>query len=175
MSARGFLPLAAFLLLLALLYAGLARDPRAVSSTFIGKPAPAFRLARLDAPERIVAHEDLRGQVWLLNIWASWCASCRAEHPVLLDFSQRGLAPVVGVNYKDRREDALSWLARHGDPYRMSLADEQGRLGIEYGVYGTPETFVIDRQGIVRLRHAGPLTARAIEEKIIPLIKELQM
>ena len=167
-------PLAAFLLLLGFLAVGLGLNPREVPSPFIGKPAPPFSLARLDEPSRTVTPEDMRGKVWLLNVWASWCESCRIEHPVLVEFARTGVAPVVGLNYKDQRENGLAWLRQHGNPYLLSAFDADGRTGIEYGVIGVPETFVIDRRGIIRLKHTGPVTREVMASKLMPLIEELR-
>lgn len=168
------LPLGVFLVLIAFLGAGLTLNPRVVPSPFIGKPAPAFVLSRLDDAAKTISPEDMAGKVWLLNVWASWCVSCRVEHPVLMEFARTGLAPVVGLNYKDKREEGLAWLREHGNPYLLSAFDKRGRTGIDYGVVGVPETFVIDRRGIVRMKFTGPLTRQAIDEKIVPLLKELQ-
>lgn len=170
---RFLLPLGALLALLALLAVGLRLNPREVPSPFIGKPAPQFAAPRLDDGAARLSPSNLLGQVWLLNVWASWCASCRIEHPVLLAFSRSGRAPLVGLNYKDQRADALAWLREHGDPYVGSAYDFNGRIGIDYGVVGVPETFVIDRQGIIRYKHSGPVTEQVLSEKIIPLIEEL--
>jgi len=163
-----------FLLLVALLAVGLTRDPREVPSPLIGKPAPAFDLPRLaDASQRFTPAE-MRGKVWLLNVWASWCVSCREEHPVLVEFARGKQAPLVGLNYKDPREDALKWLARFGDPYVLSAVDADGRIGIDYGVYGVPETYVIDRAGVIRYKQIGPVTPEVLAQKIVPLLKELE-
>jgi cytochrome c biogenesis protein CcmG, thiol:disulfide interchange protein DsbE len=116
----------------------------------------------------------MQGKVWLLNVWASWCAACLQEHPVLLDLANSGAVPIIGLNYKDPRNDALDWLRRHGNPYLLSVADTQGRVGIDYGVYGVPETFVIDKAGIIRYKYIGPVTAEALSDKILPLVRELQ-
>jgi cytochrome c biogenesis protein CcmG/thiol:disulfide interchange protein DsbE len=172
---RYLLPLGIFLVLVAFLAVGLRLNPREVPSPLIGKPAPAFRLAQLHAPEKNFAPEDLRGQVWLLNVWASWCVSCRAEHPVLLDLARRNLVPIVGLNHKDDRAEGTRWLNEHGgDPYLLSAYDRDGRAGIDYGVYGVPETFLIDKAGVIRLKHIGPVTPEALERKILPLVKELK-
>lgn len=171
---RFLLPLGIFLVLVGFLAVGLGLKPREVPSPFIGKPAPAFRLGQLHAPERSLGPEDMRGEVWLLNVWASWCVSCRAEHPVLLDLAKRKEVALIGLDYKDEREAGKSWLARNGDPYLLSVVDADGRVGMDYGVYGVPETFVIDRAGIVRYKHIGPLTEAIVNEKIIPLVKELK-
>lgn len=171
---RFLLPLGVFAALLCLFVAGLRLNPREIPSPFIGKAAPAFALTQLGAPGLSIAPRDMAGQVWLLNVWASWCASCREEHPVLLDFARRGvLPPIVGLNYKDGREDGNAWLRRLGDPYKLSAFDADGRTGIDYGVYGVPETFLIDKRGVIRFKHVGPLTPAVITEKILPLVKEL--
>ncbi|MBK7898325.1 MAG: DsbE family thiol:disulfide interchange protein [Azonexus sp.] len=170
---RFLLPLGVFLVLVVFLGVGLRLNPREVPSPFIGKPAPPFKLSQLHAPERSIAPEDLRGEVWLLNVWASWCVSCRAEHPVLLELARRKAVPLIGLDYKDDREAGRDWLARNGDPYLLSAWDGDGRVGIDYGVYGVPETFLIDRAGVVRFKHVGPLTEAIVNEKIIPLVKEL--
>ena len=168
------LPLALFLVLIVFLAVGLSRDPREVPSPLVNKPAPAFVLPQLSDPQRIFKSEEMRGRVWLLNVWASWCAACRDEHPLLVELARTNLVPIYGLNYKDERRDALAWLADFGDPYTLSLADTDGRVGIDYGVYGVPETFVIDRNGVIRYKQIGPVTAEALQKKIIPLVKELQ-
>ena len=139
------LPLGIFLVLVVFLGAGLKLNPRDVPSPFIGKPAPAFAVSQLDDAGKTISPADMAGKVWLLNVWASWCVSCRVEHPVLMEFANLGLAPVVGLNYKDKRDEGLAWLRQHGNPYLLSAYDSDGRIGIDYGVYGVPETFVIDR------------------------------
>jgi len=169
------IPLAAFLALATILAVGLKRDPREVPSPLIGKPAPSFALPRLDDPSKTIRLEDLRGKVWILNVWASWCVACRVEHPLLMEFAKKGLAPIYGLDYKDERSDATTWLARFGNPYDASLVDADGRVGIDLGVYGVPETFVIDRDGIIRLKHIGPLTPDVLATKIEPLLKKLDL
>ena len=172
-ALKYLVPLALFLGLAAFFAVGLMRDPRTVPSPFIDKPAPAFRLDRLGEPGVAFTPQDMTGKVWLLNVWASWCASCRVEHPVLVDMAKKNLVPIVGLNYKDRREDALKWLARYGDPYALSAYDLEGKVGIDYGVYGAPETFVIDKQGVIRYKQIGPITNEALEKTILPLIRKL--
>ena len=164
---------AAFAALVGLLAAGLTRDPREVPSPLIGKPAPAFELPLLHAPDKSFSQKDMLGKVWVMNVWASWCPPCLVEHPVVTALAKSGLAPVVGLNYKDRREDALPWLQRNGDPFQLSVADADGRIAMDYGVYGVPETYVIDRHGLIRYKHIGPLTPEAVRDKVAPLIKEL--
>ena len=170
---RFLIPLAVFVALVAFLAAGLKLDPREVPSPLIGKPAPDFALTRLDQPALTIRRADLLGQVWMLNVWASWCTACREEHPVLLDFARRRLVPVYGLNYKDQRAAGLRWLANSGDPYESSLFDPDGRVGIDWGVYGVPETFVIDREGVVRYKHIGPLTPEVLRDRIEPLLRQL--
>ncbi|WBS00977.1 DsbE family thiol:disulfide interchange protein [Pseudoduganella sp. SL102] len=167
------LPLALFLAVAAFLAVGLQRDPRELPSPLIGKQAPPFQAPRLGAPGGTFAPRDMEGKVWLLNVWASWCTSCRIEHPMLMRFARQGIAPVVGLNYKDKADAGLQWLRLHGDPYALSVFDPEGRIGIDYGVYGVPETFVIDGRGAIRFRHAGPLTQDVLDRRIAPLIKEL--
>jgi len=173
-SWRWTIPLAIFVVLLAFLWTGLGRDPSVVPSPLIGKPAPAFRLAQLHKPEASLQPDDLKGKVWLLNVWASWCVSCREEHPLLLQLAKSDLLPIYGLDYKDKTEQALGWLRQNGDPYTASIIDADGRVGIDYGVYGVPETFLIDKAGIIRYKQIGPLTVEALKSKIIPLARELQ-
>jgi cytochrome c biogenesis protein CcmG/thiol:disulfide interchange protein DsbE len=171
---RWLVPLGIFVVLLAFLAVGLTRDPREVPSPLVGKPAPAFALAQLHDPSRQLGTTDLRGQVWLLNVWASWCVSCRVEHPLLLQLAKAKLVPVIGLDYKDKPEEGKAWLASEGDPYTTSIMDVDGRVGIDWGVYGVPETFVIDKQGVIRHKHIGPVTAEALEKTILPLVRTLQ-
>jgi cytochrome c biogenesis protein CcmG/thiol:disulfide interchange protein DsbE len=171
---RYLLPLAIFLVLAVFLAIGLSLDPRQVPSPLIDKPAPSFRLTQLRDSSKTVAVEDLRGQVWLLNVWASWCTPCLEEHPRLLELAKARSVRIVGLNYKDSRDAALKWLARHGDPYSAILVDPDGRVGIDYGVYGVPETFVIDKHGIIRYKHIGPMTSEAVQDTILPLVRRLQ-
>ena len=152
---------------------GLTLKPREVPSPLIGKAAPAFRIPQLHEGDKTISPEDMRGKVWLLNVWASWCVSCREEHPLLVEFARQNLAPIYGLNYKDKRENALAWLADGGNPYVVSAHDLEGNVGIDWGVYGVPETFVMDKQGIIRYKQIGPITPEALRDKIIPIIKEL--
>ncbi len=172
MRLRFLLPLAVFLVLVGFFGRGLFLNPREVPSPLIGKPAPAFTLPLLDDPARSFSQADTLGGVWLLNVWASWCAACRDEHPLFVEVARR--VPVYGLNYKDQREDALRWLKQFGDPYVLSVADTEGRIGIDYGVYGVPETYVIDKAGIIRHKQIGPVTPHTLQNKIMPLVKELQ-
>jgi cytochrome c biogenesis protein CcmG/thiol:disulfide interchange protein DsbE len=171
---RFLVPLFVFAVLSAFLAAALTRDPRRLPSALVGESAPAFDLPRLAQPGARVTPAALRGQVWLLNVWASWCESCRDEHALLVALSRRGVAPIYGLDYKDAPRDAIAWITTAGDPYVASAVDESGQTGIDYGVYGVPETFVIDSKGVVRYRHAGPLTAAALDTAILPLVRRLQ-
>jgi cytochrome c biogenesis protein CcmG/thiol:disulfide interchange protein DsbE len=162
-----------FVALVVLLAVGLTLNPREVPSPLIDKPAPGFELPLLHAPDKTFSQKDMLGSVWILNVWASWCPPCLVEHPVITELSRSGIAPVVGLNYKDAREDALPWLKRNGDPYKLTVFDAAGRIGIDYGVYGVPETYVIDRRGVIRYKHIGPLTPEIARKKIRPLVQEL--
>ena len=166
-------PLGIFIVLALFLGIGLKLDPREVPSPLIDKPAPAFNVSLLSKPDVTMGKQDLAGKVWLLNVWASWCVACRDEHPVLVEFAKRGVVPVYGLNYKDQRPAAFSWLRQGGNPYVDSFFDADGRIGIDYGVYGVPETFVIDREGVIRYKHIGPITPEALAEKIEPLLRKL--
>ena len=171
---RFAIPIAIFVALVALLGVGLKLDPREVPSPLIGKPAPHFELPQLRETTRTFTERDMRGKVWLLNVWDSWCVSCREEHPVLLDLAASGAVPIYGLNYKDKREDGLAWLKGMGDPYKLSIYDFDGRVGIDYGVYGVPETYVIDKAGVIRYKRIGPLTPQIVKEKVLPLVRELE-
>jgi cytochrome c biogenesis protein CcmG/thiol:disulfide interchange protein DsbE len=166
---RFLVPLGVFVILVGFLAVGLKLDPREVPSPLIGKPA----LTRLDNPNQTIRREDLLGKVWMLNVWASWCVACRDEHPLLVDYSRAKRVPIYGLNYKDTRGDGQQWLARLGNPYDASLFDQDGRVGIDWGVYGVPETFIIDRQGVIRFKHIGALTPEVIRTRVEPLLKEL--
>jgi cytochrome c biogenesis protein CcmG, thiol:disulfide interchange protein DsbE len=171
---RFLFPLAIFIVLVGFLAAGLRLNPREVPSPLIGKPVPAFRLAQLQAGDKFISAEDMRGKVWLLNVWASWCVSCRQEHPVLIDLDKQKKIAIIGLNYKDDRAAAMAWLTQNGgDPYLVSAVDADGRVGIDFGVYGVPETFLIDKNGVIRYKHIGPVTAEALKTKILPLAEEL--
>ncbi len=167
-------PLIVFLVLAGFLYVGLGLNPRDVPSPLIGKPAPAFSLPVLHEPGKQFSPQDMHGKVWLLNVWASWCVSCREEHPILMALSRQGLVPIYGIDYKDKVEDGKAWLAQGGDPYTLSVSDFDGRVGIDYGVYGVPETYIIDKQGIIQDKVTGAITAQILQEKIMPLVTKLQ-
>ena len=171
---RYLVPLAIFAILVAFLYRGLSLDPKRVPSPLVGKPMPEFSLPRLKDPEATLGDSDLRGKVSVLNIWATWCVSCRAEHEVLLQLARESTVDIYGLNYKDERDKAKQWLQQLGDPYVANAFDADGRAGIDWGVYGAPETFIMDKQGIVRHKHIGPLSVDALNTTILPLIAELQ-
>lgn len=170
---RFLLPLGLFIALVVFLGVGLRLNPREIPSPFIDKPAPAFKLTQLHEPDQTISPQDMVGKVWLLNVFASWCVSCRVEHPVLMELAKQGVVPIVGLNYKDKRDAGIGWLRQFGNPYNVSAFDSDGRIGIDYGVYGVPETFVIDKRGVIRMKHIGPVSAEALADKILPLIKEL--
>ena len=171
---RYLIPLAVFLLLAAFLWQGLKLDPRDIPSPLVNKPAPQFDLPQLADPELHVRRDDMLGQVWILNVWASWCVSCRQEHPVLMRLARQNIVPIYGLNYKDTREAGIDWLNDFGNPYVASGFDVNGRVGIDYGVYGVPESYVVDKQGVIRYKHTGPVTDEALMTTILPLVKELK-
>lgn len=171
---RYLIPLFAFMVLAAFLLVGLTLNPRQVPSPLIDKPAPVFQLNHLHEPDKIMASGDNLGKVWLLNVWASWCVACRDEHPLLVQLANSGIVPIYGLNYKDERTTAMQWLKRYGDPYTISIVDSDGKVGINYGVYGVPETYIIDKKGIIRHKQIGPVTVDSLQKTIIPLIIELQ-
>ena len=171
--ARFLIPFGIFIALVVFLALGLKHDPHKIPSPLINKPAPAFDLPQLHDTTRSFTPAEMRGQVWLFNVWASWCVSCREEQPVLVAFAKSKLVPIIGLDYKDPRQDALNWLKQLGDPYVLSVSDADGRVGIDYGVYGVPETYVIDKQGVIRMKHIGPVTMQVLQEKIMPLVRAL--
>jgi cytochrome c biogenesis protein CcmG/thiol:disulfide interchange protein DsbE len=172
-ALRFLIPLAIFFTLVGFLYAGLRLDPREVPSPLIDKPAPEFALPQLDAPAQTIRRADMLGKVWMLNVWASWCEACRDEHPYLVEFAKLKALPIYGLDYKDQREPAQQWLAERGNPYDASLFDAKGRVGIDFGVYGVPETFIIDKQGVIRFKQIGPLTPDVLSGKVLPLLRRL--
>jgi len=159
--------------LVVFLAVGMQHDPHQVPSPLIDKPAPAFQLAQLHEPSKTFSPQEMRGKVWLLNTWASWCISCREEHPLLVELSRTGVVPILGLNYKDRRQDALQTLVELGNPYLLSVLDTDGRVGIDYGVYGVPETYLIDKNGLIRFKQIGPVTERVLNKTILPMVKDL--
>jgi len=167
-------PLVVFMGLLVLFGIGLTMNPREIPSPLIGKPVPVFDLPPVKGRELGLSSKSLQGEVSLVNVFASWCTACREEHPLLMDLRRRGTMPIHGLNYKDRPDDASRWLDELGDPYTRTGADINGRVGIEWGVYGVPETFVIDRHGRIAYKHIGPLTLNAMQQKILPLVSELR-
>ena len=186
-------PLIGFVVLVVLLGVGLNLNPRDVPSLLVGKPAPAFSLPQLHAPEQIFSPKEMLGKVWLLNVWSTWCVSCRQEHPVLVELSRSKAVPLIGLNYKELRGDgnidmdkvepasekglamerAAGWLKKHGDPYTLTAMDLDGRVGIDYGVYGVPETYLIDKAGVIRMKHTGPISPDIFSGKILPMVAEL--
>ena len=174
MKGHFFVPLGIFAVLAVLLGMGLKLKPREVPSPFIGKPAPAFTLPQLKVGQAPFDPAQMKGQVWVLNVWASWCAPCREEHPLLVAVAREQRIALVGLNYKDDPRNAQEWLRQLGDPYRVTAVDRDGRASIDYGVYGVPETFVIDRDGIVRFKHVGPLTQQVWARDVLPLIQKLK-
>jgi len=171
---RFILPFVVFVILAVFLFVGLTLDPREVPSPLVGKPAPAFALQQLHVPGKQFSPQEMKGKVWLLNAWASWCVACEAEHPVLMELARLNIVPILGLDYKDKREAALAVLERRGNPYVLTVSDTDGRAGIDYGVYGVPETYVIDKQGIIQYKQIGPITPQNLKEKILPLVAELE-
>ncbi len=165
-------PLIVFLGIAVFLGIGLTLNPTELPSALINKPAPAFQLAQLKNQNQDFSPQDLLGQRWLLNVWASWCVGCRVEHPLLNQMAQQTNIIMVGLNYKDDPAAARKWLAQRGDPYAIIPMDISGDVGIDYGVYGVPETFVIDEQGVVIYKHTGPLTVTAMESELLPLFTQ---
>ena len=172
-SLKYVVPFVLFLVLAGFFAVGLRHDPRTIPSPFIDKPAPGFKLEQLHDARVAFTPEDLKGKVWRLNVWASWCVSCRVEHPLLVEIARQKLVPIVGLNYKDKRDDGVQWLAKFGNPYVLSAYDFDGNVGIDFGVYGVPETFVIDKAGVIRHKQVGPITPEALEKTILPLIRKL--
>jgi len=168
------IPLGVFVALVVLLAVGLTRNPAEVPSPLIGKPAPEFSVPSLADPGRMIGSEDLKGQVTIVNVWASWCAACRDEHPLLMELAARKIVPIVGLDYKDTRDEGLAWLRRFGDPYDSIAFDGDGRVGLDWGVYGVPETFVLDRNGVIRHKHIGPITRESVQKTLLPLIERLK-
>jgi len=171
---KRFLPFFIFAALMIFFAVGLGLNPREIPSPLIGKPTPAFALPDLHEPQRQITAQDMKGQVWMLNVWASWCAACHEEHPLLMQLAKSDALPMVGLHYKDKRDEGINWLQKYGNPYLHTLHDPQGRSGIDYGVVAVPETFVIDQAGVIRFKHTGPLTQKIIENRLLPLIRELE-
>lgn len=169
-----FIPALIFAVIAVFLGIGLTLDPRKIPSPLIGKPVPEFSLPPVQGRSLGLASENLRGEVSLVNVFASWCVACREEHPLMMQIKREGLVPLHGLNYKDRPQDAQRWLDELGDPYTRTGADLDGRVGIDWGVYGVPETFVIDREGRIAYKHIGPVTPAALKDTILPLIEKLR-
>ena len=181
-SLRYVVPVLLFLVVAGFLLVGLDRNPSEIPSPLIGKAAPAWSLPRLvpigeragkAADAASLEGASLKGAPYLLNVWASWCAPCLQEHPLLIELANRKVLPIVGVNYKDKPEDARAWLARHGNPFAAIVADREGRTAIDFGVYGVPETFLVDAQGVIRFKHIGPLTGEVVRGRLLPAIAAL--
>ena len=170
---RFALPLGIFILMAGLLGYGLSLDPKKVPSPLIGKPVPAFSLPILHNPQQQMSKEDLAGEVWVLNVWASWCVACRAEHKYITRLGDMKLVKVIGLNYKDDPEDAKNWLRQLGNSYTASLMDQDGKVGIDWGVYGVPETFIIDKDGLINRKFIGPINQQILDEEIVPLLRKL--
>jgi cytochrome c biogenesis protein CcmG, thiol:disulfide interchange protein DsbE len=171
---RFLIPLAIFVVLAGFLFKGLFLNPREVPSPLIDKPAPQFTLSQLAEPGKTFGASEMKGQVWLLNVWASWCVACRQEHPLLVELSKQKAVPIIGLNYKDKPDAAAGWLAQFGNPYNLSVQDTDGRVGIDYGVYGVPETFLIDKNGVIRYKQIGPITEEVWTKTMLPKIEELR-
>jgi cytochrome c biogenesis protein CcmG/thiol:disulfide interchange protein DsbE len=174
MRAKVWIPLVIFAAIVAVLGVGLTMDPERVPSPLVGKPVPDFTLPQVADAEGTVSPADLEGEVYLLNVWASWCVACRHEHPVLMEAARDTDLTIVGLDYKDKRADALEWLRQRGDPYAVSAFDAKGKVGIDLGVYGVPETFVVDSKGIIRRKFVGALTREQLRNEILPLVAELR-
>ena len=172
MKLKFLVPLLAFVGIAVFLWQGLSLKPREIPSVFIDKPAPEFVTDRLFS-QNTISTQDMLGEVWLLNVWASWCAACKDEHPLINALAEEKIAPIVGLNYKDTPEDAIAWLAQFGNPYSSIAQDQAGDIGIDYGVYGVPETFLIDKKGQIRYKQIGPITAEILNDKIRPMLMQL--
>jgi cytochrome c biogenesis protein CcmG/thiol:disulfide interchange protein DsbE len=171
--SRFVIPLILFAVLVVFLAIGLRRDPNRLPSALIGKSAPEFALPELREPSKIISPNQMRGKVWLLNVWGSWCVACREEHPFLIEIARSGAVPIYGLSWKDKREDALAVLAELGDPYVLNMSDFDGRVAIDYGITGAPETYLIDKNGVIRYKEPGQLTPEIMEKTILPMVREL--
>ena len=167
------IPLVLFVILVVFLAIGLGRDPHKLPSALINKPAPEFALAELRDPTKIISPQQMRGKVWILNVWGSWCPACREEHPFLMEIARSGVVPIYGLSWKDKREDALAVLSELGDPYILNMSDFDGRVAIDYGITGAPESYLIDKNGVIRYKEPGQLTPEIMRNKILPLVQEL--
>ncbi len=171
---RYSIPLVIFAVIAGFLLKGLGMNPREIPSPLIGKPIPAFSLPSLEQADTMITNKDLLGKVYLLNVWATWCVSCRAEHQTLVELSRSGSVDIVGLNWKDERPKAQAWLRQLGNPYMANIFDKKGRTAIDLGVYGAPETFLVDSQGIIRHKLAGPMTQQVFQNEFLPLIEQLK-
>lgn len=173
MSKLLLIPLVLFAVLIIFLAIGLGHDPHRLPSALINEPAPEFALPELRDPSKIISPKQMRGKVWLLNVWASWCVGCREEHPFLLEIARSGVVPIYGLTWKDKREDSLAVLSELGDPYVLNMSDFDGRVAIDYGITGAPETYLIDKNGVIRYKEPGQLTPEVMEKTILPMVREL--
>jgi len=169
-----FIPLVLFIALGIILYRGLSLNPQAMPSALVGQKMPAFALTQLLKPDVTLTEQDLAGDIVLLNVWGTWCVYCKYEHPYLIDIAKSGRVSLYGLNYKDDRKDAEQWLKDYQDPYQLSIFDPLGKLGIELGVTAAPETFVIDKSGLIRMKYVGPIDGRVWREKFVPVIELLE-
>lgn len=170
----GLLPVVVFAVIGFFLYQGLSLDPKEIPSALINKPAPQFDLPPLPGREKGLSNADFTEKVQLVNVFASWCVACRVEHPILMDLQRRNVVPIYGLNYKDGPKDALNWLDQYGDPYNQIGSDLNGRVGIDFGVYGVPETFIINGDGVIVEKIIGPITPQILQNKLLPMIQEMQ-
>src|SRR5262244_3960069 len=170
---RYLIPLGLFIVIAVFLAIGLNRDPHEVPSPLINKAAPAFTLPQLKDPAKTFSAQEMRGKVWLLNVWASWCVSCRDEHPLLIEYAKQGVVPIYGLNYKDDPKAAQQWLDELGNPYALNAVDADGRVAIDYGVYGAPESYLIDKSGVIRYKQIGTITQDVWDKEIVPRARSL--
>jgi cytochrome c biogenesis protein CcmG, thiol:disulfide interchange protein DsbE len=167
------LPLVLFIALVGFLLIGLHRDPHEVPSPLINKPAPDFKLSQLREPTKTFSPQEMSGKVWVLNFWGTWCVACREEHPLLIEYSKTGAIPIYGVDYKDDRAAAMQMLEEEGNPYTLTVSDPDGRISIDYGVYGAPESYLIDRNGVIRFKQIGPITEEVWQKEFLPRARQM--
>ena len=167
------LPLVLFIALVGFLLIGLRRDPHEVPSPLINKSAPDFKLGQLREPNKQFSPQEMRGKVWVLNFWGTWCVACREEHPLLIEYSKAGAIPIYGVDYKDDRAAAMQMLEEEGNPYTLTVSDPDGRVSIDYGVYGAPESYLIDRNGVIRFKQIGPITEEVWQKEFLPRARQM--
>lgn len=175
---KRLIPLLAFAALALLLGVGVmmnsGKDTSAIPSPLVGKPAPDFALPVLDEPDRIITRDDLLGEPYLLNVWGSWCPACRDEHPVITELAESGRLRVIGYDYKDEADDARRWLQQFGNPYALVITDVEGRAALDWGIYGAPESFLVDAQGVIRWKFVGPLTPEVVQTQLLPALESLE-